>query len=329
MSRASAIANSLWYGENPLYKLLLPLSWIFAGVSHLRRTLFRLGWRKQHKMSVPVIVVGNISAGGVGKTPVVIDLVKRLQASGWRPGVVSRGYGGRVKQATQVSAQSDPDMVGDEPVLIASQTGAQVVVGAKRAYAARMLAALGVNVVVSDDGLQHYALARDLEICVVDAKRRHGNGQLLPSGPLREPVERLQSVDLVLLSGAASQAGEFGTRYSLGPLRHLNTGEARELSAFTDVQAVAGIGQPEKFFDALEHAGLSVERYAFADHHRYVPGDFSKLDSRPILMTEKDAVKCARFRDVRMWALEYHAHIDEAAWNAVMQRLGAAPKETH
>lgn len=267
-----------------------------------------------------MIVVGNISVGGVGKTPVVIDLVLRLKQAGWKPGVVSRGYGGKTKKATRVDGAADPALFGDEPVLIANQTGIPVVVGAERAQAARLLAASGVNVIVADDGLQHYALQRDIEIAVVDGQRRHGNGQLFPAGPLRESPQRLDEVDLVLYTGQGS-TDEYLVTHSLGPVRHLLSGRYQKLSEFTDVQAVAGIGNPEKFFAGLEQAGMSVDRHPYPDHHAFSGHDLNRLGEHPILMTEKDAVKCARFRDARVWAVEYHAQIPDAAWNHIAGRL--------
>ncbi len=314
------LEEALWYGGHPAHKLLWPLAWLFGRVSALRRALYRAGVLRQQRVSVPVIVVGNISVGGVGKTPLVVDLVKRLQQDGWRPGVISRGYGGKVRAPTRVNAHSDARAVGDEPVLIAAQTGAPVAVAARRVQAARLLAASGVNVIVADDGLQHYALARDIEIAVIDGQRRHGNACLLPAGPLREAPERLDEVDLVLVTGPAAH-DEYGVSPQIGQARHLNSGRRQALSAFGAVQAVAGIGAPEKFFTTLEQAGLSISRHVFADHHAYVASDLNCLNEQPILMTEKDAVKCARFRDVRVWALEYHVQMDEAAWQRIQALL--------
>lgn len=314
------LIDRLWYDGHPAYKLLLPLSWLFAGLARTRRALYRWGVLRSQRIGVPVIVVGNISVGGVGKTPLVIDLVQRLKQAGWRPGVVSRGYGGSARRATRVNEHSDPAQAGDEPVLIATQTQVPVVVAAKRVDAARLLAASGVNIIVADDGLQHYALQRDIEIAVVDGQRRHGNGQLLPAGPLREPPSRLDKVDVVLVTGQAS-ASEYAVETALGPARHLNTGQRKSLSEFSQVQAVAGIGQPDKFFTALEQAGLDLQRHPFEDHHRFQASDFKDLGAEPILVTEKDAVKCARLRDVRLWAVEYHARMDEAAWQRICARL--------
>ena len=311
----------LWYGTHPLQLLLRPLSYLFGLVAGMRRRAYKAGILRQYRAPVPVIVVGNICVGGVGKTPVVIDLIARLKADGWRPGVVSRGYGGQARQATPVTAQSDPALVGDEPVLIAQRAACPVVVAARRADAARLLVAQGCNIIVADDGLQHYALARDFEIVVIDGERRHGNGWLLPAGPLREPEKRLADVDLVLVSGRGARADEHAVSGQLGRARHLLTGRRSDVHDFSEVHAVAGIGNPDKFFDALANAGLRVTEHAFADHHRFVAHDLHLPGDQAILMTEKDAVKCQAFRDSRCWAVEYDAHIPEAAWQSIRARL--------
>ncbi len=314
------LISRLWYGEHPLQFVLRPLAWLFGLISRTRRWAYAKGWLKQQRMAFPVIIVGNISVGGVGKTPVVIDLVQRLKADGWRPGVVSRGYGGRVRQPTPVSAQSDPQQVGDEPVLIAQRTGCPVVVGARRADAARLLSAQGINIIVADDGLQHYALARDFEIVVIDGQRRHGNGYLLPAGPLREPQQRIQQADLVLVTGQAVE-GEHAVVGQLGQARHLLSGRRRPLAEFSNVHAVAGIGNPAKFFDALTNAGLRITAHPFSDHHQFSARDLHCPGDLPILMTEKDAVKCQAFRNSRTWAVEYDARMPEAAWQSLRARL--------
>ena len=311
----------LWYGTHPLQLLLRPLSYLFGLIAALRRGAFQTGILRAYRAPVPVIVVGNICVGGVGKTPVVIDLIARLKADGWRPGVVSRGYGGQARQATPVTPQSDPVEVGDEPVLIAQRAQCPVVVAARRADAARLLVAQGCNIIVADDGLQHYALARDFEIVVVDGERRHGNGWLLPAGPLREPQKRLNSVDLVLVSGHGASPDEHAVSGQLGRARHLLTGRRADLNEFSEVHAIAGIGNPDKFFSALANAGLRVSAHAFADHHHFVAHDLHLPGDQAILMTEKDAVKCQAFRDSRCWAVEYDAHMPEAAWQFIRARL--------
>ncbi len=321
-----ALADKLWYHDSPWYRVLLPLSWLFGALVGLRRRLFRWGVLSRRRMDVPVIVVGNITVGGVGKTPLVIDLVQRLRDAGWRPGVVSRGYGGRVRTVSPVTAHSDPALVGDEPVLIAHRTGCQVAVAPRRVAAARLLQTQGVNIIVADDGLQHYALDRDLEIVVIDGLRRLGNGQLLPAGPLREGPQRLQEADLVLVTGRAQAGTELAVEGRLGEAEHLNTGERRSLETFGRVRAVAGIGHPDKFFQALRDRGLEVTPHAFADHHGYRPRDLKFPGQEPILMTEKDAVKCRSFQEPRAWAVHYEARVPEAAWQTIQSRIGPPPR---
>ena len=315
----------LWYEAHPAHRVLLPLSWLFGAIAAVRRAAYRVGLLRQARLPVPVIVVGNISVGGVGKTPVVIDLVQRLAADGWRPGVVSRGYGGRARRPTPVNASSDPRQVGDEPVLIAMEAQCPVVVAPNRVQAARLLLAQGVNIIVADDGLQHYALGRDLEIVVVDGHRRHGNACLLPAGPLREPPERIRQADLCLVNGQAL-AGEFGLDSGLGPAVNLLNGERRVLAEFAEVHALAGIGRPERFFQALEAQGLRLQRHVFPDHHDYRPQDLMLPGSLPILMTPKDAVKCRRFRDRRCWSVSYSSRMPDEAWRALQARLPAPPQ---
>lgn len=316
--------QQIWYGGDPLYRLLLPLSWFFGAVVALRRALYRRGIARSFAMPVPVIVVGNINIGGVGKTPVVLDVLRRLTDAGFKPGVVSRGYGGRIREPTPVLAGSDPAQVGDEPVLIAGMGRCPVVVAPNRVRAARLLLAQGVNIIVADDGLQHYALRRDIEIAVMDGERRLGNGWLLPAGPLREPPARLDEVDIQLINGTA-RPGEFALQSSLGPAVQLTTGRRRELSEFETVHAVAGIAHPEKFFAALEASGLKLQRHAFPDHWPYTRPELQFADQLPVLMTRKDAVKCQRFHDARLWAVEHHTLLPEAAWQELLGRLPRPP----
>jgi tetraacyldisaccharide 4'-kinase len=265
-------------------------------------------------LPVPVIVVGNISIGGTGKTPFTIWLVEQLRAWGWRPGVVSRGYGGRApRYPFAVQADSDAAHSGDEPLLIAQRARCPVVVAPDRVAAARMLIdEHGVDIVVSDDGLQHYRLARDLEICVVDGRRGLGNGALLPAGPLREAPSRLAEVDLVIVNGGDWRCADaVSMQLQSASLRRLVDGGTQPLSALRGrrVHAVAGIGDPSRFFAGLVAAGLQVEPHAYADHHRYRPQDLAFGDDATVIMTEKDAVKCASFADARMWALPVAAQL--------------------
>ncbi|MBI1282768.1 MAG: tetraacyldisaccharide 4'-kinase [Thiobacillus sp.] len=303
----------VWARTGALTLLLAPLALLFSAVSALRRLAYRSGWLTSVSVGVPVIVVGNITAGGSGKTPLVVWLVNRLRAQGYRPGVVSRGYGGTVQSCADVQPGSCPAEVGDEPLLIRIKTDAPVVVGRDRVAAARTLLARhpGVDIIVSDDGLQHYRLHRDIELAVVDAATGLGNGWPLPAGPLREPVRRLGSVDAVVqvvrgpASPSAQAAAGWRADYSVGQAYRLrDPQEMRQLGELPprDWLAVTGIGRPQGFFDMLQAHGVPFRARAFADHHAFQPQDLPADGS--VLMTEKDAVKCRSFAGTDWWAVE-------------------------
>ena len=305
--------QKLWARTSVLTVLLLPLSALFFAVSWLRRLAYRRGWLAAVAVGVPVVIVGNITAGGSGKTPLVIWLVNWLREQGYRPGVVSRGYGGAARGCVDVRPDSPPAQVGDEPLLIRVKTHAPVVVGRDRVAAARTLLARhpGVDVIVSDDGLQHYRLRRDIELAVIDAATGLGNGWPLPAGPLREPRSRLSSVDAVIqvVRGAAQAestgAATWRADYTAGPAWRLcaplEKQALRDLPA-RDWLAVTGIGRPQGFFDMLQAEGVRFSPRAFADHHAFqsqeLPADAA------VLMTEKDAVKCLAFAGTDWWAVE-------------------------
>ncbi len=305
--------DSYWYSSNSLSHLLRPLSWLFRFGAWIRRGCYRLGILQIHRLRVPTIVVGNITVGGTGKTPLVIWLVEHLLRRGLAPGVVSRGYGGKSGEWPQaVFPDSDPKEVGDEPVVVARRTGCPVFVGPERAEsAAYLLTETDCDILVSDDGLQHYALGRDIEIAVIDGERRFGNGYCLPAGPLREPVARLASVDIVVCNGEA-QPGE--EHMGLVPGDLINLVDERLKRAIEDfiggpVHAVAGIGNPGRFFATLRQRGLEIIEHPFADHHTYVADDLNFKDELPVLMTEKDAVKCTKFARVSYWFLKTEAEL--------------------
>lgn len=301
-----------WYAGTPPL-LLLPLSWLFGAVVRLRRLAYARGWLKSSHPGVPVIVVGNLTVGGTGKTPVTLWLARELAQRGLTVGIVSRGYGGNARVPRMVKPDSDAREVGDEALLLARYSGADVCVAPERARAAAELVGRGCRIILSDDGLQHLALRRDLEIVVVDGQRRFGNGALLPAGPLREPVSRLKSVDLVLVNGAPvpASATALAVEGAPAPLEFilnpsvavpLAGGAARPLSSFHGpVHAVAGIGHPARFFASLRQAGLEPVEHAFPDHYAFRASDLEFGDAYPVLMTQKDAVKCTRFADARMW----------------------------
>lgn len=322
-----AIADDLqasWYGDQPPPWWTRPLAALYGAVTGVRRALYRAGWLRSTRLPVPVIVVGNLVAGGAGKTPLTIALVRALRERGRQPGVVSRGYGGSARTPTLLDAQADPRVVGDEPALIRARTGSPVAVGADRVTAARLLLAQGVDVIVADDGLQHYPLARDVEMCVVDGERRFGNGRMLPAGPLREPVSRLDAVDFRVCNGGVPQAGEYAMRLVLGAALALaEPARMQPLASFVGqrVHAVAGIGHPPRFFRALRDVGLDVIEHPFPDHHRYTADDLAFGDGLPVLMTEKDTVKCRGFAAANWWSVPVSAELPPAFFDAIGERL--------
>ncbi len=313
----------MWYGGSRWSLPLLPLSWMFGAVTGLRRVLYRRGWLRAERLPVPVVVIGNITVGGTGKTPLLICLAQLLSGRGYKVGIVSRGYGGQApRYPLAVDALTAPQTGGDEPALIAQSTGLPVVVDPDRPRAARTLLQLHqVNVILSDDGLQHYRLARDYEIATVDGQRRLGNARLLPAGPLREPPRRLKRVDCVLVNGGENWEAGFHLRQLAA--RALHDGRERELAAFrgTPVHAIAGIGHPQRFFRQLRDLGLEVIAHPYSDHHRFASADLRFADDHPVLMTEKDAVKCrallAQLEVQRYWYVPVRAELNDRALKAL------------
>ena len=351
--------NAIWFGSGrpkwhpravirrSLSLGLAPLSMLFGTSVAMRRRRFLNNEDTVERLPVPVVVVGNLTVGGAGKTPLVIALVEALRAAGYTPGVISRGYGGnatRPKDAPVSVASDDADAAarfGDEPVLIRRRTGVPVVVGRDRVDAAHALLAEhgDVDVLLSDDGLQHYALGRNFEIAVFDA-RGAGNAKLLPAGPLREPLSRLAEVDAIVLNGRDATMPELpdGVVPARPPFRmELVPGDAyrvndpsttRTLDSFRGrrLTAAAGIGNPQRFFALLKGAGLSFHRMPLADHHRYEENPFARRNSEAVLMTEKDAVKCGRFEESRMWAVPVSASIDPGLVDAILGHIGGPRK---
>lgn len=315
-----------WQTVNPVALLLSPLALLFAAVAGLRRAAYRAGVLRVARFPVPVLVVGNITVGGTGKTPLVIWLARYLRGQGWQPGIVSRGYGGRARHwPQQVRPDSDPASVGDEAVMLAAATTCPMCVGPDRPAAVQaLLEHTDIDIVISDDGLQHYALGRDLEIAVIDGERRFGNRLPLPAGPLREPVSRLRRVDMVVVNGQGG-AGEFSMKLHQ-PVLHALQGDAQtRLAEFSGqrVHALAGIGNPQRFFDLLDRMGLDVDPHPFPDHHRFRDKDLCFEDGAPVLMTEKDAVKCRRLPCRNCWVVRIDAQPDAA----FVHRLSTALKD--
>jgi tetraacyldisaccharide 4'-kinase len=329
----SRYLEDLWYGASPLAWLLLPLSGAFCLAVGVRRLAYRRGWLRRVRLAVPVVVVGNLVVGGTGKTPLVAWLARYLAEEGWQPGVVSRGYGGRSHHwPREVHSDSDPAEVGDEPVLLARRCGCPVAVGPDRvASAQHLVQARECNLILSDDGLQHYALERQVEVAVIDGERRLGNGHCLPAGPLREPASRLLGPRLIrVCNGGTPAAGELIMRMQPGPLWSLISPQTtRPLSAFRgqEVHAVAAIAHPKRFFTVLSDAGLHVRAHAFPDHHRFRQTDIEFPDRLPVLMTEKDAVKCSRFPAPGYWVLPVEAVPEGSLREVLAARLRAWREE--
>lgn len=315
-----------WYREMYISAWLMPWSMLYVDAVKLRRWLYRVGMLKKHRLPVPVIIVGNLTVGGTGKTPLVIWLSEFLRQQGYQPGVISRGYAGEANEAPQiVTADSKPQQVGDEALLLAQRCLCPVVIHPDRPAAARhLLANFPCNIIISDDGLQHYALARDIEIVVIDGLRRFGNGYCLPVGPLREPPERVKQVDLVVVNdGSELLEGELPMHCQGDVLVNLQTGENKPLADFigVDCRAIAGIGNPQRFFRQLAAAGLNCDVVAFPDHYAFTSDDLKPNDHRPLLMTEKDAVKCRRFAQANHWYLPVSAVLTASFSTQLLQLL--------
>ncbi|HZV23931.1 MAG TPA: tetraacyldisaccharide 4'-kinase [Luteimonas sp.] len=337
MSGATRKPPAWWYedGVPPLPARLL--SRVYGSAIAARVALYRGRLLRRRRVDVPVVVVGNLVAGGSGKTPFTIALAERLRAAGWTPGVATRGYGrSNPGRAVWIDADTDPLEGGDEPVLLARRTGARVRADRDRVAAARALAAAGCDVVLCDDGLQHYRLQRDVEIEVIDGRRRYGNGRLLPAGPLREPIERgghcdFRVVNLPPGETAGAGFGEWPMHLLAWRAVPVLGGRPQPLSGFAGqrVHAVAGIGDPERFFAMLRALDIAVVPHAFADHHRYTAADFQFGSDLPVLMTEKDAVKCVAFAGARHFSVPVDAQLPEAFWIALLERLSLLRNAPH
>lgn len=316
----------LWYEESPGVSVLQPLSWLYGAVVSARRKAYERGWAQSHAIGRPVIVVGNLTVGGTGKTPLTIWLANHLRQRGFEVGLVSRGYGREQNGLRMVNYKSHWRQVGDEPLILHRRTGCMTLVGGDRVAAARALAAQGARVILADDGLQHLRLQRDCEIVVIDGSRGLGNGQLLPAGPLRESGVRAGVADALVINGGAGGEPVRGLPPELAAtaLRmQLVAGEARQvagggpaqpLEAFRGrpLHAVAGIGHPQRFFADLRARGLEIIEHPFPDHHAFSAADLAFGDGLAVLMTEKDAVKCRKLAGPRLWYVPVEATFNEA-----------------
>jgi tetraacyldisaccharide 4'-kinase len=323
--------TGLWYAPaRP--SLLQPLGWLYAGFMRARRALYGAGVLRTVRSAAPVIVIGNLTVGGTGKTPLTLWLAAALAAHGRRVGIVSRGYGRTERRAQAVTAASDWRHVGDEPLLLARRSGCATVVAQDRAAGAAVLIAQGADVVVADDGLQHLRLARDCQILVVDGARGFGNARVLPAGPLRESLAQLAGADLIIVNGAAEHPSLAGLpaertlsmQLAMGDARRVDGhGVPRPLREFQGqrVHAVAGIGNPARFFRALRAQGMELIEHPFPDHHPFNAQELTFADDAVVLMTEKDAVKCAGFADARLWYVPVTAEFSEADAQQLLRRV--------
>ncbi len=333
MSRAhwQSRLEAIWYAGAPLPWALDVVARIYEVLLWWRRWLYANRMLRSRRMPVPVIVVGNLSVGGTGKTPLVAAMVAELRQRGWRPGIALRGYGGSRRRPGVLPAAPQAAQFGDEAVLLARATGVPVAVGRDRAAAAELLVARDCNVVVCDDGLQHWALARDIEILVVDGARRFGNQRLLPAGPLREPVERASRVDFTVVNGGTAGAGEYPMQVIGSRAVGIGAGaSAIELDALRGktVHAVAGIGNPERFFRMLESFGITVQRHPLPDHHRFDGRELRFDDQLPVLITEKDAVKCAGFAAAGVYVVPVEAELAQQFYDRLNSALHRLPEST-
>lgn len=316
--------NARWYGTAPVPIWLAGLELIYRRLMSVRRAAY--GWsllRSQH-LPVPVVIVGNLTVGGTGKTPLVARLASEMRDRAWRPGIVSRGYRAASTRVELLPLTATADRYGDEPVWLMQSSGCPVAIGKCRSDAARLLVAAGCNLIISDDGLQHWALARDLEILVIDGQRRFGNGRLLPAGPLREAASRAARVDYRVVNSGPALAAEIAMQVQAGPAARVNA-LSRSL-ALADlrgqrVHAVAGIGNPERFFSMLEQSGLLVDRHPLPDHHRYDGSELRFADDAIVLVTEKDAGKLAHCAHDRVYAVPIELILPDHWFDAIHQQL--------
>jgi len=314
----------IWYEKNWLFLILIPLSWLFCAVVYIRKLAFKVSFLKSTILPVPTIVVGNISVGGTGKTILIIDLVEKLTQAGFKPGVISRGFAsnlpnGEVKLVTENSLPSE---VGDEPVLIFRRTQVPLMVGSDRVSAARkLLATHNCNVILSDDGLQHYQLHRDIEIILLDGDRLLGNGNCLPAGPLREPVSRLKKATYVLVKQADSELGLTMGIKQLPLYNSLDRSIMHNIKHWsgTKLHVVSGIGNPDALFNKISEQGITVIKHALPDHFNFTNFDFNFGDGLPIFVTEKDAVKINSQENI--WVLPVCARIENSFYKDIVARL--------
>jgi len=321
----SETLTKIHYSKSLVSLLLLPLSAVFLLISFIRKTLYQFNFLKSFKLKIPVIVVGNITSGGTGKTPLIIYLANELKKNGYRPGIISRGYGSKSEGVMEVSQKSDLADVGDEPMLIRKHTHLPVFVSKDRVLAAKALVKkyAKTDVILSDDGIQHYRLRRDLEVLVIDGTRKFGNGYLLPAGPLREFRSKLKTVDAIVCNHKKVIDGSYLMKYTGHLLINLKTNKKIHLNnlSLKNIHAIAGIGNPDRFFDYLKTYNILFSSSVFQDHYKFSKKDFRDMNDKNIIMTEKDAVKCQQFSRNNFWYLPVIAEVDSKFTDVILKKL--------
>ncbi len=321
----SETLTKIHYSKSLVSLLLLPLSAVFLLISFIRKTLYQFNFLKSFKLKIPVIVVGNITSGGTGKTPLIIYLANELKKNGYRPGIISRGYGSKTEGVMEVSQKSDVAEAGDEPMLIQKHTHLPVFVSKDRVLAAKALVKkyAKTDVILSDDGIQHYRLRRDLEVLVIDGTRKFGNGYLLPAGPLREFRSKLKTVDAIVCNHKKVIDGSYLMKYKGHLLINLKTNKKIHLNnlSLKNIHAIAGIGNPDRFFDYLKTYNILFSSSVFQDHYKFSKKDFRDMNDKNIIMTEKDAVKCQQFSRNNFWYLPVIAEVDSKFTDVILKKL--------
>ena len=321
----SETLTKIHYSKSLVSLLLLPLSAVFLLISFIRKTLYQFNFLKSFKLKIPVIVIGNITSGGTGKTPLIIYLANELKKNGYRPGIISRGYGSKSEGVMEVSQKSDVAEAGDEPMLIQKHTHLPVFVSKDRVLAAKTLVKkyAKTDVILSDDGIQHYRLRRDLEVLVIDGTRKFGNGYLLPAGPLREFRSKLKTVDVIVCNHKKVIDGSYLMKYKGHLLINLKTNKKIHLNnlSLKNIHAIAGIGNPDRFFDYLKTFNIVFNSSTFQDHYKFSKKDFRDMNDKNIIMTEKDAVKCQQFSRNNFWYLPVIAEVDSKFTDVILKKL--------
>jgi tetraacyldisaccharide 4'-kinase len=319
------IFNNQYYKKSNWIYLLIPVSIFFYFFSNLKKYLYRNGFLKTIKIKVPVLIIGNITLGGTGKTPLALDLIEKFLSKGLKPALISRGYGGTAKNITEVFELSNVRSVGDEALFIKVKSKIPVFIGKDRVGAAQILLKKypETSIIISDDGLQHYRLARDYEIIVVDSQRQFGNGLIFPAGPLRESTSKLKQVDAVVYKGASSNSNFYQMKYITKHFKNLLTNKKTIFDGIQDkkIVAITAIGNPESFFSTLEDYNLDFKKVTFNDHYLFNKHDFIKYADYNIVMTEKDAIKCQKFATKNFWVLPLETKVEERLFQNILKKV--------